>query len=48
MKKVKIFTSKFRSELETEVNEFFSSHEVVDVKFSICSNDFSVLIIYLE
>ena len=50
MKKVKIFTSNLRYELEKEINEFLTKHEVVDIKFSISSNNilYSALIIYLE
>ena len=49
MKKVKIFTSNLRYELEKEINEFLIKHEIVDIKFSIGSNLlYSVLIIYLE
>ena len=49
MKKVKIFTSNLRYELEKEINEFLAKHEIVDIKFSIGSNLlYSVLIIYLE
>ena len=49
MKKVKIFTWNLRYELEKEINEFLTKHEIVDIKFSIGSNLlYSVLIIYLE
>lgn len=49
MKKVKIFTSNSRYELEKEINEFLTKHEIVDIKFLIGSNLlYSVLIIYLE
>lgn len=49
MKKVKIFTSNLEYELEKEINEFLTKHEIVDIKFVIGSNLlYSVLIIYLE
>ena len=49
MKKVKIFTSNLKYELEKEINEFLTKHEIVDIKFSISSNLlYSVLIIYME
>lgn len=49
MKKVKIFTSNFKYELEKDINKFLTQHEIVDIKFFIGSNLlYSVLIIYLE
>ena len=50
MKKVKIFTSNWRYELEKEINEFIAGREVVDIKFSVIPNNilYSALIIYME
>lgn len=49
MKKVRIFTSNMRHDLEQTINEFIADHEVVDIKFSIGSNVlYSVLILYME